>query len=543
MSLSLPSRKLVSQDDGALVQRANVPRSKFQGSWSHLKTFDAGYLYPFFCEEVLPGDHWRIECTAMVRIGTMLFPMMSNQRLDSFFFFVPNRLVFSSWEQLMGSQEDPDDSIDFTVPITESVTPYDPNSIFDHFGIPCAGQATAGPAINVLPLRGYNLIWNEFFRDQNLQPSIPVERGLGPDSTSNYELRLRAKSHDYFTSGLPWQQKFAAPNVPILGEAPIRGLGFRSDARPAYAGPIDVIETSETVARPYEFYREVGGSDEADQRDILYAEADADAAATPLIFAELATATGVSVNQFRQAFLIQQLLERDARGGTRYIESIFSHYGVRSPDARLQRPEYIGGGSSALNITPVAQTAPAAEGALGALGAAGTAVGRHSASFSAVEHGYIIGLVNIKTELAYQQGLRRHWSRRTRYDFYFPSLAGLGEQAVLMKELYCTGVPAEDDVVFCYQERNHEYRVNYSEVTGMFRSTTIGAIDQWHLAQEFEGTPELGSDFIEDRPPMARVLAAGEEASGQQYLGDFFFRRTVVRPVPTFGTPVTLGRY
>lgn len=427
-------------------------------------------------------------------------------------------------------------------------------SIFDYMGLPAGDQLDPSVSfdINVLPLRAYNLIFNEWFRDQNLQTAATVNTGNGEllDPQSYYSVRRRNKSHDYFTSALPWPQKFSPPTIPLAGDAPIVGLGFREDQRPAYTGPIDVVETDfdEAGAKSYEFYREVGGSDEADHRDILYANADAASGAKPLIFADLSSVTGISINVLRQAFLVQQLLERDARGGTRYTEIVKSHFGVTSPDARLQRPEFIGGGSSQLNITPIAQTAPTDGLPVGALGGAGTAVGSHRASVAATEHGYVIGLISVRSELAYQQGMHKMWSRRSRLDFYWPSLAGLGEQAILQKELYCTGLTGTDDLdddnfIFGYQERWHEYRTRVSQITGLFRSTSATPIDQWHLAQWFATPPSLDSSFVQDVPPMDRILAAGEEAIGQQYLADLLIRRTAVRPIPMFGTPVLLGRF
>ena len=263
----------------------------------------------------------------------------------------------------------------------------------------------------------------------------------------------------------------------------------------------------------------------------------ATAAGYPQVYAE------ASVNSFRQAFLVQQLLERDARGGTRYTEIIRSHFGVVSPDARQQRPEYIGGGSSPLSVTPVAQTTGGV-GTVGVLGAAATSVGKHNASYASTEHGYIIGLISVRSELSYNQGIPRTFSRSTRYDFYWPSLAGLGEQAILAKELFVTGT-SSDDNVFGYQERWHEYRTRYSDVTGRFRTTVPSNLAAWHLAQNFPSAPVLGKTFIEDTPPMARVLAANTSAAElhMEYLADILIQREAVRPLPMFGTPVTLGRF
>lgn len=539
MAINLPSRRLVSQDDASMIENANVPRSRFIGSWTRKTTFDAGYLVPFMLDEVLPGDHLSYNTTAYVRMATPLFPLFDNQRIDTFFFFVPNRLLWDHWARFMGEQDSPGDFTDYTIPQVESPpNGFAPNSLFDHFGLPTAGQLqTDGTiSVNVLPFRAYNLIYNQWFRDQNLVASLAVPKGNGPDSYVNFNLVRRAKSHDYFTSALPWPQKFTAPTIPVGGLAPIIGIG--ADSLSALAGPINVHETAADAT--YNYYRRVSAALTEPNQLIMRMTATS---GVPSVYADLSEATGVAINTFRQAFLVQSLLERDARGGTRYTELIRSHFGVTNPDFRLQRPEYIGGGQSALNITPVAQTAPTEGAPVGALGAAGTAVGSHRASYAATEHGYIIGLINVRTELSYQQGINRMWSRATRYDFYFPALAALGEQAILRKEIYARGAAIEDNTVFGYQERWHEYRTRTSEVTGMMRSTTPGTLDAWHLAQRFTTPPLLNASFINDTPPMARVLAAADQAVDQQYLADILIQRTAVRPIPMFGTPATLGRF
>lgn len=513
-------RRLVSQEDAALIRNPAVPRSKFTGSWTRKTTFNAGDLVPILVEEVLPGDHLKYDITAYVRMSTPLFPMFDNQRVDTFLFFVPNRLLWANWEKFMGEQDNPGDSINFTVPIvTSPAGGFAANGVFDHMGIPVVGQLTAGQTISVsaLPLRAYNLIWQEWFRDENLQNQATLSTGDSANFEADFPMRKRGKAHDYFTTCLPWPQKFTAPAI----TSPVSGIGVMTPA--AQAAAVNVFDaaigtTTYTAARtgPDISIRTTGTATVPDVR------------------------VEWSINTFRQAMLVQALLERDARGGTRYVEILKSHFDVTSPDFRLQRPEYFGGGSSPLTLTPIANTSNTN---LGGLGAAGTAVGSHRGSYAATEHGYIIGLINVRSELSYSQGLHRMWTRSSRYDFYWPSLAELGEQAVLRQEIYCTGTDAEDATVFGYQERWHEYRTRTSEVTGMFRPTTTGNIAQWHLSERFTAAPVLGNTFIQDNPDMTRVLAAGGSANNLQYLADILFRREAVRPVPMYGTPVTLGRF
>lgn len=539
MSYQLPTRKLVSQQDRALIQRPDVPRSRFQGSWTVKTTFDAGKLIPFMVEEILPGDHMQYSVTAYVRMSTPLFPMFDNMRVDTHFFFVPNRLVWDNWQRMMGEQDNPSDSIAYNTPqLVSPASGFANYELADYFGLPCVGQVanTFTISVNALPFRAYNKIFNDWFRDENTTASAPVPKGNGPDNISDYPLLNRAKSHDYFTSALPWPQKFTAPSVPFSGQAPVIGIGTSNGAF-ANLG-VAVTETGPTGATyPFAANANVGS---------IFVRGSAAAGGFPQVFADLSAVTssaGFTINNFRQAMLIQTLLERDARGGTRYIEILKNHFGVTSPDARLQRAEFLGGGRAPLVITPVAQTAPTTGLTVGALGAAGTAVGSHHASYASVEHGFIIGLISIKSELSYQQGIHRMWSRRTRYDYYWPSLSGLGEQAVLRKEIYATGQGANDDVVFGYQARFEEYRGNYSTVTGRFKSYVPGTLDAWHLSQRFLSGPTLSYPFLADAPPMARILAAGALADTQQFLADLLIRRDATRPIPVYGTPASLLRF
>lgn len=545
----LPARRLVDQADASLVKAPRVPRSKFVGAWTRKTAFDAGYLYPILVEEVMPGDYLSYDVTAYLRMSTPLFPIFDNQRVDTHFFFVPCRLVWEEWEAFMGEQADPDEDIDAlsvpVVPLTSVTNSI--GSIYDHFGLPTVGQLTPGETLNVnaLPFRAYNLIYNEWFRDQNLQDSLVVDIGNGPDDPADYALVRRNKFHDYLTSALPFPQKFTAPRVAMEGIAPVQGIGLRDFAGGPSNSMLNWLQTEGDVVYDWAYELSQAAFDPALLTVGIQANSPTHPTEPgyPLIFAHMTGDVSFDLTAFREAILVQELLERDARGGTRYIELIKNHFGVNSLDARLQRPEYIGGGSSQLTITPIAQTAPTASAPLGALGAAGTAAGSHRANYAATEHGYIIGLLSVRTELSYQQGISKMWTRESRLDFYWPTLAGLSEQAILRKEIFCTGDPDLDDQVWGYQERWQEYRTRLSEVTGIMRSAAAGTLDAWHLAQEFSPAPSLNSAFIQDDPPMDRVLAAGALADGQQYLADILYRRTRVAPMPTYGIPASLTHF
>jgi hypothetical protein len=523
---------MTAQEHFSQVPSAEIPRSKFDRSHACKTTFDAGNLIPVYVDEVLPGDTFTMNTTAFARLATPLKPIMDNMYMDVHFFFVPNRLLWENWTKFMGERPTPDfDPNTLSMPQQQIALPSSNPSglnLYNYFGIPYRYTAGGSSAlsVNALPFRAYRLIWNEWYRDQNLQDPVDVPIDDGPDGGTNATALLpRGKRHDYFTSALPWPQKGDPIVIPLGDQAPVTSdMAFDNSENDNNT----LAVTSSSDGLKHSLF--IGAS------PVIGA---VDAQDYPALYADLTSATTVSINELRSAFQLQKLLERDARGGTRYIELILSHFGVRSSDSRLQRPEYLGGGSTRVNINPVAATATDDNIPQGNLAAVGTSLGKGGFQKSFEEHGVIIGVVSVRADLTYQRGLDRMWSRNTRYDFYWPALAHLGEQAVLNKEIFYQGRP-EDDDVFGYQERYAEYRYKPSRITGIFNSDANASLDVWHLAQDFETLPQLNASFIEEKPPIDRVIAVPSEP---QFLADFWFDLKCDRPMPVYSVPGLIDHF
>lgn len=516
--------KSAFQDHFARVPQVQRPRSQFKRVSRHKHTFDEGLLIPFYLDDVLPGDTFNVRASMFARLATPIYPIMDNMYLETFWFFVPNRLVWTNFVKQHGERLDPDDSVDFTTPVIDSATIAANSavgSLWDNFGLPMQGKQYLDK-VSALPFRMYNLIWREWFRDQDLQDSPVVDLDNGPDSLADYQLKRVCKFKDYFTTARPEPQKGPDVELPLGSTAPVVTNNLNPTL--SWTGQSNIAAATQTsparltpAIDPGGVYQWKWGNQTGMQTD-------------------LSTATAATVNEWREAVVIQQAYEIDMRGGTRFIEMLFNHYGVINPDFRLQRPEFLGYSRSMVNIHPVAQQSETDGTPQGNLAAFGT-VASHGNGFvkSFTEFGYVFGLVAVRSDLSYQEGLDRHWSRQTRFEYYYPNFANLGEQAVLNQEIWSNPSAATGNTdPFGYQERWAEYRFKTSKITGLFRSTAASSLDAWHLAEEFSALPALGNTFIQENAPVDRCIAVPAEP---HFIFDSLVENLSARVMPVYSAP------
>ena len=533
-----------SEQHYAQVPHAEIRRAKFQRDFNLLTTMNEGDLVPIYLDEVLPADTFKINLNALVRMATPLYPVMDNAYMDFYFFFVPARLLWKHFQNLMGQNDSTfwAETTEYTTPVTTAPEGgWNVGTLADYFGIP---TGVSGLKVNSLPFRAYAKVWNEWFRDENLQQ--PVTQSMDDTTTTGVNtgtnlsdaeaggLPLKVcKYKDYFTSCLPSPQKSTEPvTIPLTGNAPIMGYKDKNRTSPV---------TGETST----FYT-VGPAETGEKVQVGQIGADNDGLAMywgrngslAYLGAELGNITGATINELRQAIAVQHIFERDARTGTRYKEILKGAWGVTSPDARLDRSEYIGGHRMPINVNQVIQTSStdstSPQGNTGAYSM--TTLSRNMCTYSATEHGYVLGLAAIRVDHSYQQGLSRLWTRNTRFSYYDPMLANLGEQAVLNQEIYAQGKP-QDEEVFGYQEAWADYRYRTNMVTSEMRSTYAQTLDAWHYADKYGALPTLSSSWIKEGTENIDRTLAVQSSNSHQFICNFYYEQAWTRPMPIYSVP------
>lgn len=587
-----------TQSHFANVPTIDIRRSRFERISNHKTTFNAGSLIPIYIDEVLAGDTHSLDMASVVRMTTPIKPLMDNIYMDTYFFFVPMRLLWSDFKQFLGQNDSSlwDDMTELEIPyLRPPVDGWNVGTVADYFGIPTGvnfgNDALSYPS--ALPFRAYAMIWNEWFRDQNLQypAEVPLDGEIRVGSndgfdgaTSNPGLAALgglplpvSKYHDYFTSCLPSPQKGEPVEIPFSGSGPVtldpdsdmagksfflttinqglaltNGFSYNGGTSPDVNvfnlrfGTDGSINVGDNPADSNIFsgggsgaFLQVGTSKRTENPEPLYPNFSGTDVRIPRLIAEFQNVS-LTINELRTAFALQRLLERDARSGTRYREVLRAHFGVTVPDSRSMIPEYLGGKRIPININQVLQTS--------ATGSTGTPQGNTAAyshtsdsdslfTYSATEPGYIIGLCAIRYDHSYQQGIERMWTRRRRFDFYYPALANIGETPVYRREIYATNSPSSNSTVFGYQEPWADYRYKPDRISGEFRSTYDKSLDVWHLGDEYSEAPTLSAGWIAETPTNIDRTLTVPSTSASQFLCDFAFKDVAVRPMPIYSVP------